>query len=343
MFLSINKINTANNINFGIKKSEEGPKHDMRLNNDLTTRSRIALDKFIKAFTIYPARGISGNINSDFYAFLTMGTVPYVFGSLTLMTVFNGVRHAFKLSENAKAAKLGNKMALGVLFYGAFKSFSKNFITYPVKWVTGVDTQLPYLKVYNELPENKDDTDVTSYEYHKVGESVEFTRWDMLYGKPQDKKILNEKFDKIAKKNGMGENLNDSDQSVKPMYKEVLVKSSFAKSFSSFLWAATGVVLAFQKPWEEFFEGARYNIFKPKEIWHTVELFGRDFKKSALSLYKGNPEATKPLQKYAGKGLVLTAAAVTLLTLLNTFRITSKPSKVKANDVIDSNKESVAG
>ncbi len=340
MGLSVNKI-SSNSVFFGANKSDEGPKHDMRLENNFIRRSRIALDQFTKAFTIYPARGITGNINSDFYEFLTMGTVPYVIGSLTLMSVFNGVRKAFKISENAKAAKLGNKMALGVLFYGLFNSLSKNLITYPVKWKTGVDTRLPYLKVYNELPEYKGDTDIRSYEYHRVGESVEFTRWDMLYGKPNNKAELNEKFDKIAKRNGLGENLNDSDQSVKPMYKEILVKSTLAKSFASYMWAATGVVLAFQKPWDEFFRAATFNIFKPREFAHTIELFGRDFIKSAKQLYKGNPQAESLLQKYAGKALIGTTVAITILGLLNTLNITSKPTKIKENEVISKNKESV--
>ena len=322
-------------------KGDEPPKEDMRLDNNFSTRTRIAIDKFTKAFTVYPARGITGNINSDFYEFLTMGTVPYIIGSLTLMGVFNGVRKAFSVSENAKAAKFGNKAALGVLFYGIFKNFSKNFITYPVKWKTGIDTQLPYLKVYNELPENKNDTDVVSYEYHRVGESVEFTRWDMLYGNPQDKKILNEKFDKLAKRNGLGIDLNDSDQTVKPMYREVLVKSSLAKSISSYLWAATGVVLAFQKPWEEFFRAAKFNIFKPKEFGHSIKLLGKSFKNSFISLYKGSPDAVSKVGKYSGKALILASIASTILGVLNTFNISHKPSRVNKKEIFDKNKESV--
>lgn len=341
MDLSINQFINKNAL--GTLNKDEGPKHDMPLDNTLSIRSRIAMDKFIKAFTVYPARGIKGNINSDFYEFLTMGTVPYVIGSLTLMGVFNGVRKAFNVAQNAKAAKLGNRMALGVLFYGAFKNLSKNLITYPVKWKTGIDTRIPYLKVYHELPENAQDTDLESYEYHRVGESVEFTRWDMLYGKPQDKKVLNEKFDKIAKRNGMGENLTDSDQSVKPMYKEVLVKSTLTKRIASYLWAATGVLMALQKPWEEFFKAATLNVFKPKEFLHTIELFGRDFVKSAKSLYKGDAEAVVNLGKYSGKALIGTTVAVTVLGLLNTFNIKNKPSKIKESDVINNNKESVVG
>lgn len=345
MDLSINKKTSLNTSFSANKQGEEKfiPKHDMRLKNDFQTRSRIAIDKFTKAFTVYPARGITGNINADFYEFLTMGTVPYVIGSLTLMGVFNGLRKYFNVSENAKSAKLGNKAALGVLMYGVFKNLSKSLINYPVKWKTGIDTQLPYLKVYNELPENKDDTDVTSYEYHKVGESVEFTRWDMLYGKPQDKKVLNEKFDKIAKRNGLGEDLNDSDQSVKPMYKEVLVKSSLAKSISSYLWAATGVALSFQKPWEEFFRAFSLNIFKPAEVGHTIKLFFKDFKQSFINLYKGPLEPVNKLEKYGGKALIWTSVAATGLGLLNTFMINRKPAKVKESEILDKNKESVVG
>ena len=31
------------------------------------------MDKFIKAFTVYPAKGLNGSKNSNFYEFLTMG------------------------------------------------------------------------------------------------------------------------------------------------------------------------------------------------------------------------------------------------------------------------------
>ena len=49
----------------------------------------------------------------------------------------------------------------------------------------------------------------------------------------------------------------------------------------------------------------------------------------------------KNIEKYAGKTLIGVAAASTLLGLLNTLHITSKPSKTKESDVIDANKESV--
>ena len=94
-------------------------------------------------------------------------------------------------------------------------------------------------------------------------------------------KKVNFRYDKIAKKNGLGENLNDSDQEVKPIYKEVLVKSNLARSFSSYMWAAVGVALAFQKPWEAYFRVATLKFWKPKEFGHSLKVFGRSFVDSA--------------------------------------------------------------
>ena len=51
----------------------------------------------------------------------------------------------------------------------------------------------------------------------------------------------------------MGTNLKDSDQEVKPRIKEIVVKTNLAKNISSYLWAAVGVGLAFQEPWDKFF------------------------------------------------------------------------------------------
>lgn len=323
-------------------QGNELPKSDTLLKNNLSTRTRIAMDKFTKAFTVYPARGLKGSINSDFYEFLTMGTVPYVVGSLTLMSVFNSAAKHFEPFAQSPAYKIGNKMALGVVFYALAKSLSKSLVNLPVKWATGVDTQLPYLKVNHQLPESKDDFDLTSYEYHKVGESVEFTRWDLLYGDPNKKGELNKIYDKIAKRNGLGTNLNDSDQAVKPVYKEVLVKSTLARSISSYLWAAAGVCLAAQKPWETYFNVATGKFWDTKNFNHSLKVFGESFIESAKEFY--NPKNPKNLlEKYSGKGVLALAVLSTIAGVLNTLNISKKPSKVSEKDVMDKNKESVVG
>ncbi len=314
---------------------------DTLLENTFSTRARIGMDKLTKAFTIYPAKGLAGSKNSNFYEFLTMGNVPYIIGSLTLISIFNSSNKHFMAFAESKAGKLGNKMAMGVILYGIFKELSKAFITYPVKWKTGIDTELPYAKVNYMLQENPDDYNLTSIEYHKVGESVDFPRWDQLYGNPQRGEALNYRYDMIAKKNGLGENLNDSDQEVKPIYKEVLVKSKLAKSMSSYLWAATAVALAFQKPWENYFRVATLKFWKPKELGHSLKVFGQSFVDSVKELYKGSAGSYSKVERHSGKALMAAAVVVTLAGLLNTLHLTKKPSKDTAAKVIDSSKESV--
>lgn len=332
-------------ISFSAKKGEEkniSYDKDTLLENNFSTRTRIGLDKLTKAFTVYPAKGLKGSKNSNFYEFLTMGNVPYLIGSATLMSIFNSAaKHYNHTGKYNATIKLGNKIALGVLLYGIFKSVSKSFINVPVRAITGIDTQLPYAKVNYQLQENPDDYNLTSIEYHKVGESVDFTRWDLLYGDVRNGEKLNRRYDKIAKKNGLGENLNDSDQEVKPIYKEVLVKSTLARSFSSYLWAATGVALAFQKPWEDYFRVATLKFWKPEEFKHSMKIFYNSMIESAKELYKGPVDASKKIEKYSGKALLGTALAVTVLGILNAVHITKKPSKVSESDVMDKNKESV--
>lgn len=335
MILPINYFSSKNRISFGEDKGVQ--KEDTLSENNITARTRIAWDKLTKAFTVYPARGMKGSINSDFYEFLTMGTVPYIIGSATLIGVFN---YSNKVAP--EAAKFGKKMALGVLFYALFRSLSKSLINLPVKWFTGIDTQLPYLKVNHQLPEHKNDFDLTSYEYHKVGESVEFTRWDLLYGDSKDKKTLNKNYDKIAKRLGLGTDLNDSDQEVKPIYREVLVKSTLARRISSFLWAAVGVGLAANDAWDEYLSSATLKFWKFDKFKHSLKLLKDSALKSAKDFYKPELADTK-LQKYAGKALLWAAIGSSVLGVLNTLHITRKPSNVKESDVMNKNKESVVG
>lgn len=330
-------VQNNNKNNTGGAADEE---HDELLPNDFSTRSRIVLNKLVKAFTIYPAKGIKGSINSNFYEFLTMGNVPFIIGSVMMMSVFNSATKYFNHNAAIKAAKLGNKMALGVLFYALLKDSSKFLTTVPVKMMTGIDTELPYKKVTYNLREHPDsDEGLTSIEYHKVGESVDFPRWDQLYGDESKGETRNFRYDKIAEKNGLGTNLNDSDQDVKPMYKEVLIKSKIAKSFSSFLWAITGVALAFQKPWEDFFNSATLKFWKGKEFIHSAKVFGTSLKESIKELYKGAPEAANKFEKHSGKAVIAAAVLATVLGVANTVHITKKPQSGPSR--IDDKKESV--
>ena len=302
---------------------------DTLLKNNLGTNARIAYDKLTNACTIYPAKGLSGNKNANFYEFLTMGTVPYLIGSATLMATSN-------LIANIN----GKKMALGVLFYGLAKSFSKSLISKPVKAATGVDVNLPYAKVIYELPDFKDDTDITSIEYHKVFESVEFPRWDLLYGDEAKGEKRNAYYDKIGKKLGYGDNIKDSDQELKPRIKEIVTKANAVTSLTSYLWAGIGVGMAFQQPWENFFNVATLKFWKGKQFGKSLSTFGKSFIDSAKELYTGGKNATK-VSKIGGKALIATAILATVLGNLKIITSSKKPSKLDASDVIEKNRKYV--
>ncbi len=332
--------NTNQQLNFSADKPDEKKyNHDTLLRNNFSTRLRIGMDKFTNAITLYPAKGLKGNRNANFYEFLTMGQVPYLIGSATLMAVFNSAIKLFVGPEAQKAAKpIGRKMALGVIFYGLAKSMSKSLITTPVAWLTGVDTNLPYAKVNYELPDDIYDTDITSIEYHKVFESVEFPRWDLLYKSSESKRPRNAYYDKVAKKLGLGTKLKDSDQEVKPRIKEIVVKTNLAQNITSYLWAATGVALAFQKPWEEFFNVATFKFWKKEEFRKSLSAFGRSLEESLYQFYHGDGSK---VSKYAGKALLFTSLGASFLGVANVMLSAQKPSKLDSADIIDKERKYV--
>ncbi len=332
MILPVSKFNS--NINFTSDKANKLPyDKDTLLKNNFSTRARIGLDKLTNAITIYPSKGFKGDKNANFYEFLTMGNVPYLIGSLMMMSVFNSKNKVFAPFAASKAGALGRKMALGVLFYGLMKGISKSFVTNPVKWLTGVDTEVPYAKVIYELPDDIYDTDIMSIEYHKAFESKDFPRWDLFYKSEAKGENRNEYFDKIAKRLGYGENLKDSDQEMKPVIKQIAVKTDLAKTISSYLWAATGVCLAFQKPWDDYFKSATLKFWKTDKFAHSLKVLVRSAKDSAKSLWNGSGSS-----KYAGKIMVGAAAASTVLGIINAIPH-KKPAGTK--NVIDDKRKYV--
>ena len=324
------------------KGSEQKPQKlkyqkDTLLENNFKTKLEIGADKLTKAFTIYPAKGLKGDRNSNFYEFLTMGTVPYVLGSAALMGVFNFANKYFTPFAQSKAGSLGKKMALGVAMYGVAKEASKALVTKPVKALTGVDKELPYAKVVEGFPKFEGDKNTKSVEYHKVFESVEFPRYDLLYGKTTEDR--NAYYDKVAKKLGLGENLNSSDKEVKPRIKEIVSTTNAAKTVSSYLWAATGVALALQQPWDNFFVSAtKGQGFK--KVGNMVRSFGNNFVKAAKDLWTGGTNPTK-VQKYAGKALVGTAVAATVLGVANTVIKARKSANLEDKNMIDESRKVV--
>ena len=323
------------------------------LPNNIKTRLNQGTQKTMSAFVDYPVKGLKGDVNSNFYEFLTMGIVPYLLGSAMFMVVFNALNLGKHLGarDSKAAAKLGKKMALGVVMYGALKNLSKNLVTKPIKLATGVDTEMPYQnKVYNLPKEAGENAEIeVTWQQRKIYDSKEFFRKDLL-----DR----EYFDNIAKKIGLGDNLNDSISETTPIIQSIVATSNAAKSISSYCWAAVGVGLAMQDAWDNFFEAisnrkhyiAQKNegignkiIGKAKTFgensWNISKDFVKALGRSCSQLWNGNP-AHKGFMKHSGKALIgFAALATTGLTANAIIRAKNKAKNTNIN-AIDQTKES---
>ncbi len=330
-----------NQINFKENSSKDDKKKDETrlLPSTPATRIRQATQKTMSAFIDYPAKGLKGDVNANFYEFLTMGIVPYILGSAIFMAVFGLLN------------KTGKKLSLGVLLCAAFKTLSKDLVTIPVKAFTGVDTEMPYQNKVSNLPKYAGDQAVVDvrFQQRKVFDSVEFFRKDLLE---------KEHFDRIALRLGMDENLKDSESATTPIIQNVVATTNTAKSISSGCWAAVGVGLAVQDVWLDFFDSIKnrkrfvargkqgaLNKFgsKMKNFGENTLTLSKEFCKSFFyswkQLWNGNPAHNK-FRKHSGKALISLSALTTLALTANTIIKAHKMAKNRNLKTIDINKES---
>lgn len=350
----IKAINKAQNNMVFSSKSKKNQKADDEtriLPNNMNTKIKQGFQKTSSAFLDYPAKGLTGDINSNFYEFLTMGIVPYLAGSGMFMIMFNCVNKYLLPADKKIASTIGKKFALGVVLYGVLKNLSKNLVTKPIKLATGIDTEMPYENIVYPLPkEAGENANIEiQHQQRKVYDSKEFFRKDLL-----DR----EYFDKVAKKLGLGENLNDSITEATPIIQNIVATSNTAKSLSSYSWAAVGVGLAMQDAWLDFFEAhANRKHFVPNKntgffsklagktmvfvenTWNLTKEFSKSTVKACKQLWNGN-SAHSGFKKHSGKALVGFAAILTTLLTANTIIKAKNMAKNNNLKTIDKNKES---
>lgn len=339
-------------------RSEQPKKKDSDETRILPTNLKTSINqgtqKTMSAFIDYPVKGLKGDINSNFYEFLTMGIVPYVLGSAMFMVVFNVLNLGKHLgARDAKAASaLGKKMGLGVVLYGLMKTLSKNLVTKPIKAATGVDTEMPYQNIVYNLPKGAGENAEIEIQrqQRRIFDSKEFFRKDLLH---------RDYFDKVAKKLGLGVNLNDSITETTPIIQNIIATSNTAKSLSTYCWAAVGVGLAMQDAWVDFFDAfskrARYNASPEEGFLSKVagksKVFGKNclnmtnetgkaIGRSCKQLWQGNP-AHSGFMKHSGKALIGLATTVTAGLTANTIIRAKNMAKNTNLRTIDNAKESM--
>ena len=292
-----------------------------------TTGARVVADKFVNDVFSYAPKGMTGSKNSNFYEFLSLGLVPNLVGSVMLVLLTNALNNKFGGRDSMFANMNGRKMAAGVALFAAGKWLGNKIINKGVKAATDIDMEMLYKKQVHELPDYKGDTDTTSVEFHRDFESVDFPRWDLINKQGEHNNDRLEYYDKMAKKMGYTGELNASDQVVRPKINEVLVKAQAAKSISPYVWAALGVAIAAQKPFEEFMN------FRQKPT------FSQAVKELPKQIATTMTESVKSLAKTKmGKGLMIGAAATSILGVWNAVKDFKAPKENKQSTV-DYNKQ----
>ena len=354
----IEKIGLSNSqINFKTKADKKQQHNESEiLPNTVGTRIRQKFDKTASAIIEYPVKGLRGDVNSDFYEFLSMGIIPYVAGSAMFMWLFNMTKGL--LPHSKLIAKMnGNKMGLGVILYGLGKVIGNEIVTRPIASATGVDIEMPYRNVYYPLP-TKPGQAADIYPQHqqrKVYDSREFFRKDLLAKDPKYGKAY---YDKIAKKLGLGDNLNDSVTETTPIIQSVVSTTKTAKSLAAYSWAGLGVGLAVQNCWGEFFDafskrtkyisnegegffskvGGKIGTFCKNTGKYSLE-FGKTFLKASKTLWTGDA-GKKGYMKHAGKAWILFTTALTAFGISNAIYRARHMGKLANKELIDRNQES---
>ncbi|MCQ2739441.1 MAG: hypothetical protein MJ237_04350 [bacterium] len=333
-----------------VEKTQDSPNETRLLPDTASTHAKQQFQKTASAFIDYPIKGLKGDVNTNFYEFLSMGIIPYLTGSAMLMFVFNLANKYLKLFPKEKAQAYGGKMALGVVLYGLFKDLSKHLVTKPVKAATGVNIDKPYENIVYQLPKGAGENANLEvlHQQRTVYDSNEFYRKDLL-----DK----EYFDKVAKKLGLGENLNDSVSETSPIIQNIVSTTNTAKSISTYLFAMLGIALATQDSWLEFFSSitgrnkyvSSNNGFisnmggKLKNMWHNsvniTKSFFHSFGKACCELWKGKPQYTG-FMRHAGKYFILGTGLVTTMLTSNAIIKAKRMAKNTNKETIDKSKES---
>ena len=348
---------TLENNEIKFKADEKKEAESRILPNTLNTRIQQKFQKTSNAFLQYPIKGLKGDVNSDFYEFLSMGIIPYLVGSGMFMAMFNLVNKHLSPKSQKFAGLHGKQMALGVIMYGLGKTLSNDLVTRPVYWGTGVDVELPIEHVYYPLPKKSGDSESIEpqIQQRKVYDSVEFFRKDLIQNDP---KYGVKYYDNIAKKLNMGDNLNDSVTETTPIIQGIVSSTKTAKSLASYAWAGAAVGLAVQDSWSNFFDAIsnrKRHIAKPNEGLGTKisarmknagenfvdisKTFGKSFTQACKTLWTGK-EGTTGFMKHAGKAWILFSTALTVGSVANVIYRAKSMGKLANKDIMDKDKES---
>lgn len=329
----------ALNVNFSANRKNNKDKTP-----DYSSFPSIAQDKNRAKFNTaknipsYVARGLKGDPNFNFYEFMQITKIPYFLGGPGLVVTILAGKNLLDMRAN-KAAKFNAKgMALGCALYYIMTAIAKKCVDIPVRVARGVDLNQTYTNVVISKAENSAGQGRQKLEHHNIYESSKFVRWDLLYNKDgKTPREINSNYNKISKKMGMSDSINDSDSAVKPLIMKLIKESRAWKYIISVFAVMLGVGLGNQQSLKEefctgLFNDIKQNIVKfPKNIKLpkfknitgaiSTKVY-KPLKSSVISLWKGSENTM--LSKSMGKFAIIGFFASVLAANISIFRSTNK-------------------
>lgn len=319
--------------------------------NNWKTRVGINVRKTLDIPFLHFPRGLGGAPGFTFYEYLQTAKFPFYVGGPILAALFYaGVKHD-NMNAGAAAKKIAKHMAIGVGLYYVGSALARFVVNKTVKLTKGIDMNQPYAKaVPGEV--NQTGAFKKSVEFHKVPESADFTRWDLLENKEgKTPEEINKRYLELAPKYGIKTDTNDVSASLKPLIKKTIIMSKAWQYALTAFYVALGIGMANQGAWDKGSpEGFKQLITKGilgknqslQNRMHNMKLALYDyttkrFGESFVEFWKGSNKTTS----IVGKSTILAAGistliAVSLLAGKNSARfhnIVNFAKKDKANEV----------
>ncbi len=340
----IKNINIENPVNKGYTVDKEGQKENYYkteshlYKQDMFSGIKAGAHKLTNdVFTYFP-KGFSGSKNFNFYEYLSMGMVPYILGSATLIALSKAANKCFNIQDAKFANDAAKTMGAGVILYGLGKWASKKISRTLINASTGVDLGMTYINKSVEIPENGRKEGIIRTQYPGVYDSIEFYRNDLL---KRDAQLNHENIfyydDKVAKKAGYGDRLNSPEGVTADKIRRLKSRAGALENIGQYIAAATGVALGAQKSFQDlhFFKG-----FNLKAIKGTMFSVVNALKNGVKQLWAGTDRNI--FTKHYGKAMLVATVAATLLDwIIPTIAFKHKPNTMKSK--IDDTKECEVG
>lgn len=251
------------------QKAVEIKKEDEILASDFLSKQKYKIHA-ANTLPTYVLKGLKGDPSSNFYEFMQICKIPYFIGGPVLAALFNAGANNINYQSKSFANAATKKIAVGVGLYYMAVALAKLAIDVPVKYFRGVDLNLPYKKIVeSKSPDSSIGYLKKTKEYHKVFESIDFTRWQLLHNHEDASKPVNYRYDKMAKKFGFEEPLNDSDSALRPYISKTIIMARAWKYILTVPFVALGLGLAKQNDWGKSFTNVKAAV---KDIFSTQKL-----------------------------------------------------------------------